>query len=62
MRYIKRFNSINEGLSKISYVYDIKDILHDLDMVDIPAAYKQEIKFTIDDINGIIFPMKRKIK
>jgi len=48
MKYIKRFNSINEDLSKRSYVYDIEDILSDLDMVDIPKEYKQEIKFNID--------------
>lgn len=48
MKYIKRFNSINEDLSKRSYVYDIEDILSELDMVNIPKEYKQEIKFNID--------------
>jgi len=48
MKYIKRFNSINEGLSKKSYIYDIEDILRELDMVDIPSEYKQEIEFNID--------------
>lgn len=51
MKYIKRFNSnlsINEGLSKRSYIYDIEDILRELDMVDVPSEYKQEIEFNID--------------
>jgi hypothetical protein len=48
MKYIKRFNSINEGLSKKSYIYDIEDILQELDMVDIPSEYKQDVKFNID--------------
>jgi hypothetical protein len=51
MKYLKYFKSINEGkgLSKRSYVYDINDILQDLDMVDIPQEYKQEIEFNVSD-------------
>jgi len=49
MRYIKSFNSITESLSEKPYIQDIEDILNDLDMVDIPTEYKQEIKFDIDD-------------
>lgn len=49
MKYIKRYNEINEGLSKRSYVYDINDILQELDMIDLPNEYKQEIKFDVSD-------------
>ena len=46
MKYIKYFkeSELNEGLSERSYIYDIEDILRELDMVD----YSNEIEFTID--------------
>jgi hypothetical protein len=55
MKYIKNHNLfIGEAKdSKLDkpYIDDIKDILQDLDMVDIPNDYKQEIKFSIDKLD-----------
>lgn len=49
MKHLKSYSQINEGLSKRPYIYDINDILQDLDMVDIPEEYKQDIKFDVSD-------------